>query len=485
VRRPDDIQKDGHSRCAGDAGQSPPLPNMTFRLYKAGRRVLGYRLLYLIYGCFMAADHSQELRRLQSDAQYMHFLVAAGELLSSSLDYRRTLRNVCAAAVETIADICILDLGSTADVERVGAAHRNKDLEPLLESVDDPLDRDPERPAHPVCKVLNSGKTFFAPVIDDDWIERNACSARHAEFMRRLRFRSMIIVPVRSQVWGLTGALTLVRTAGGGRPYDDETILFAQDLGRRCGIAIGKARLHSQTLDIAERLQKAALPQSLPNVPDLRFDVLYEPADAALLVGGDWYDAFELRDGKIGISIGDVSGHGIEAAAQMSSIRNAIRMALVMESDLSKVLTDADFLFEHEVAPGTFCTALVAVIDTAQGTMTCASAGHPGPVIWTRGQIHTPVGEVAPPLASGRFSNDEVRPVTIRLEPGCTVVLYTDGLIEWERRPVEGQKALYRALQDPAIRNAAHPARAIRDACIGGAHADDLALFVLRYEGNA
>src|SRR5690242_7740103 len=127
----------------------------------------------------MAADHSHELERLQNDAEYMHFLVAAGELLSSSLDYRSTLRNVCAAAVETIADICILDLGSTADVERVGAAHRDKDLEPLLEGVDHPTERDPDSPAHPVCKVLDTGKTFFAPNIDDEWIQRNACSTRH------------------------------------------------------------------------------------------------------------------------------------------------------------------------------------------------------------------------------------------------------------------------------------------------------------------
>src|SRR5579884_738091 len=100
----------------------------------------------------MSAERSDELERLKSDAEYMHFLVAAGELLSSSLDYRSTLRNVCAAAVETVADICMLDLGSTADVERVGAAHRNKDLQPLLETLDSPLEHDPDRPAHPLCK---------------------------------------------------------------------------------------------------------------------------------------------------------------------------------------------------------------------------------------------------------------------------------------------------------------------------------------------
>jgi hypothetical protein len=414
----------------------------------------------------------------------MHFLVAAGELLSSSLDYRSTLRNVCTAAVKTIADICILDLGSTKEIERVGAAHRDKRLEALLEESTRHLDQEEGKPAHPVCKVLDTGKTFFVPNIDEEWIERNASSVEHATFMRRLKYRSMIIVPVRSQVWGLTGALTLVRTDFSANQYNEDVIPFAQDLGRRCGIAIGKARLHSQTVDIAERLQKAALPHSLPNVPDLRFDALYEPAEAALLVGGDWYDAFELRDGKVGISIGDVSGHGVEAAAQMSSIRNAIRMALVMEADLAKVLADADFLFANEVAPGTFSTAVVAIIDPQEGTMTCASAGHSGPLIWTRGTILDPIRDRALPLAFGTLLQEQVRPVTLRLEPGCTVVFYTDGLTEWTRRPIDGERALHRALQNPAVRNSAAPARAIRDACIRGAHADDLALLVVRYERN-
>ena len=432
----------------------------------------------------MSADQSDELQRLRNDAEYMHFLVAAGELLSSSLDYRSTLRNVCTAAVKTIADICILDLGSTRDVERVGAAHRNKTLEPLLQGSDALLEHEPGRPAHPVCKVLDTGNTFYAPRIDDDWIEQNASSDAHAAFMRKMKYRSMIIVPVRSQVWGLTGALTLVRTDLSGKAYDEEAIPFAKDLGRRCGIAIGKARLHSQTVDIAQRLQKAALPHSLPQVPDLRFDVLYEPADAALLVGGDWYDAFELRDGKIGISIGDVSGHGVEAAAQMSSMRNAIRMALVMETNLRKVLTDADFLCANEVAPGTFCTALIAIVDPERGTMTCASAGHPGPLIWTRGTITEPIRDRSLPLAFGTLLRESVEPVTVRLEPGATVLFYTDGLTESERRPVEGERAVHRALADPAVRNAASPARAIRNACIHGAHADDIAVLVVRYERN-
>lgn len=414
----------------------------------------------------------------------MHFLIAAGELLSSSLDYRSTLRNVCSAAVDAVADICVLDLGSGADAESVGAAHKQKARNTELVELSEHLASDDKRPLHPVCKVLDTGQPFFAPHIDEQWIQLHASSERHADFMRRMKYRSMIIVPVRSQIWGVTGALTLVRTDLTPKPYDEDAIVFALDLGRRCGIAIGKARLHSQTVDIAERLQRAALPGHLPTVPDLRFDVLYEPADAALLVGGDWYDVFELRDGNIGLSIGDVSGHGIESAAQMSSIRNAIRMALVMETDLAKVLEDADFLFHNEVPEGTFCTALLAVIDPRAGTMTCVSAGHPSPLMWTRGSIKRTISDPAPPLGIGTLSRTSVRPVTTQLEPGCTVVFYTDGLVEWLRDPIGGEAALYLALGSAKIRNAANPARAIRDACVTGAHADDIALLVVRYERN-
>jgi hypothetical protein len=414
----------------------------------------------------------------------MRFLVAAGELLSASLDYRSTLRNVCDAAVQSVADICVLHLGSATQAEVVGAAHKDTAHLTELDELTDHLASDDGRPPHPVCRVLDSGQPFFAQHIDDAWIARHATSRRNAEFMRRMRYRSMIIVPVRSQIWGVTGALTLVRTDLTNQPYDEDAIAFAQDLGRRCGIAIGKARLHSQTVDIAERLQRAALPSHLPQVADLRFDVLYEAADAALLVGGDWYDVFELRNGNIGISVGDVAGHGIESAAQMSSIRNAIRMALVMEDDLAKVLEDADFLFHNEAPQGTFCTALIAVIDRSTGMLTCASAGHPGPLVWTRGTIDAPLPSPSPPLGIGTLSRSDVQPVRFRLEPGSSVVFYTDGLLEWRHDPIGGQRALFEALDDPAVRNAKHPAKAIRDACVKGAHADDIALLVVRYERN-
>lgn len=420
-----------------------------------------------------------DIERLRTEAQYMRFLVAAGELLSSSLNYRQTLGNVCKAAVESIADICVLDLGKIGDVNAAGAAHRDPKLTPHLDAMTEHLHSTPGRPSHPVCRVLETGKTVFAPVIDDAWITMHAANRRHAEFMREMEFRSMIVVPVRSQIWGLTGALTLVRTSLSDHGYDDSAIPFAEDLGRRCGIAIGKARLHSQTIDVAERFQRAALPASLPVHPSFEINRFYEAADAAMLVGGDWYDAFLLKDGRLGLSIGDVAGHGLEAAALMSSLRDGIRMALVLEPDLGKVLESVDFLF-HGEAPGQFCTATIGVFDPASSTIRVASAGHPSPLLWENGEVIDIAPRGVPPLGYVQLAPDPPQVETYRLMPGSIVVFYTDGLIEWERKPAEGLDVLHAALRDPAVRGAEDPALAIRNACIKGPHADDVAILTIR-----
>lgn len=432
----------------------------------------------------MAFGTAEERTRLEADARYLAFLVQAGEMLSASLDYHETLENVCRAAVETVADLCLIDLGELGNTQLVSAAHRDAAVANRIfeEHVGKHLVSTNSHPIHPVCQVIQSGKTFYAPHIDDAWIDEHASRPEHAGFMRSMKYESMIVVPVRSMIYGVTGALTLVTTKDGRPPLDADGVSFAEDLGRRCGAAIGKARIYAQAIDTATRFQQAALPRVLPSPPRIVFDALYQPATSALLIGGDWYDAFAMPDGRIAISIGDVSGHGLEAAVLMTSMKNALRTAIIVDSDPLRALDAGDYLFRSENRGDQFCTAMLAILDPEVMTLTCAPAGHPGPKIWrpSGDEITDPFAGRGLPLGTRDLSTPDP-PKSVRLEPGTFIVFYTDGLVEAKRNLEEGDKALEAAMCQEHIRGAAEPARAIRDAVVGSAEApDDLAILTLQ-----
>ncbi|HET9097230.1 MAG TPA: GAF domain-containing SpoIIE family protein phosphatase [Candidatus Baltobacteraceae bacterium] len=429
-------------------------------------------------------DRADRDQAESADLRYLLFLVRAGEILGLSLDYHETLRNVCAAAVETVADICLLDLGRGDEVELVGAAHRVPRMAQRLRGAGDFLKNCDGSPRHSVCEVIEEGKSVLVPVADDDYIAGAATSPQHAQFMRDLQYCSLIIVPVVSHVSGVLGALTLVRTEPSGERYDSRALLFAEDLGRRCGSAISKSQLYSQSLDLAARLQVASLPRTLPARAGVTFDSYYEPAQAELLIGGDWYDAFNLPDGRIGVSIGDVSGHGVDAAVFMRSLREALRAALYGDADLLRALDIADYLLVEEFPEERYATSLVSIVDPQQRTLTSAAAGHPGPLVWvpSTNTVMDPFQSRGLPLGMRRLAEFKREVRTITLEPGSLAVYFTDGLLEWERDYLEGEAALYEALSREEVRNSAHPAEALRRAVVRGEHQDDIAVLTLRVE---
>jgi GAF domain-containing protein len=431
------------------------------------------------------ADRYQQADAAES--RYLLFLVRAGEILGLSLDYHQTLQNVCAAAVETVADICLLDLGPMPNTELVAASHRVPGMSGRLQNAGQFLKEEDGFATHPVRKVVESGESRLLPEIDERTIERIATSKRHARFMREMEYHSMMVVPVVSQVQGILGALTLVRTKQSGERYDARALLFAEDLGRRCGTAISKSRLYSQTVEIATRLQLAALPRVLPSRPGIRFDAYYEPAETELLVGGDWYDAFNLQDGRIGISIGDVTGHGIEAASFMSGLRDALRTSLYSGVDLLRALEIADYLIGEEFPDGRYATAQIGIYDPQTRMLTGAAAGHPGPLLWTprTNEVIDPFSERGLPLGMRRLRKSDQHIASIVLEPGSLVVYFTDGLLEWNRNCIEGEQELRQTLLREEIRESANPAKSLRSAVVRGKHQDDIAVLTLRVEGAA
>lgn len=412
--------------------------------------------------------------------RYLEFMVKSGDLIGQSLDWHETLKNVCAAAVQTVADICLLDLWQNGVLNQVAATHRNPDKNSKLETLAQFARERGPHGLHPTVEVAKGERPMLVEHIDDTWIEAHATSAEMARALREFEYRSMMIVPVLSRSYGVLGALTLIRTNESNETYDSLSLDFARDLGRRCGTAISKAMLHSQVVDVAMRYQRAALPSKLPKSPVVSFDAFYEPSSEEMLVGGDWYDAFELSDGQFGITIGDVMGHGVDAAVAMSALRNGLRAALLSTHDPHASLSIGDSLLRNSSHDG-FATALTATLDPATCEFRCASAGHPGPLVSdARGVTRDPFTYRELPLGLGELYRREAHDVVVRLEQGTFVALFSDGLIEWNRNIDESLRKLYEAISDLELRKHANPAHELFARMGKGTpHADDIAILTV------
>jgi anti-sigma regulatory factor (Ser/Thr protein kinase) len=246
-------------------------------------------------------------------------------------------------------------------------------------------------------------------------------------------------------------------------------------------IAIDQAEQLALHYHVSKRLQRALLPSRLASVDGATFDAAYLPATAGTDVGGDWYDTFDAGNGLVGISAGDVVGHGIEAAVAMSEIRGAIRATAATTHSPSAVLRIVDELMCARSMG--MATAIAGFYDPATGVLRYASAGHPPPVLrWPSGRaIPLPGGGLILGLGGGNASND----VTVTIPRGATLLLYTDGLLEYGRDVIQGERTLLNAVS--RLAPGAGYAERLHAALFedGVENADDCATLALHRSGDA
>ena len=240
------------------------------------------------------------------------------------------------------------------------------------------------------------------------------------------------------------------------------------------------AQLGAQ-ITVAERYQHAALPSGLPAIPGVRFDAEYRAREDELLVGGDWYDAFRLDDGRIAVSIGDVAGHGLDAAVTMTMTRQSGR-AIALWCSRHGRCEPAEILDAMEEAlmsehGDRFATAIFGIIDPAAGTFEYASAGHPPPLMKSiAGRVEqlsiggTPLGCPAGTRPSFRVSITET----------SALVLYTDGVVESTRDLDAGLEELRAAVQEIDLAQCENAAVTLLDRS-GAALDDDAAILVVHF----
>lgn len=187
---------------------------------------------------------------------------------------------------------------------------------------------------------------------------------------------------------------------------------------------------------IALRLQQALLPDSIETHPGVEIAAQYSASDEMLDVGGDWYDTIRWPSGEIAVIVGDVVGHDLEAAATMGRLRAATKaLALANDPSATGVLDALDACARGPEGVG-FVTAFVIVIDAEATAVTYASAGHPPALLRRRsGEVTWLDGTVRPPAGVACF--DPFTERSIEFEPGSTILMYTDGLVERRGVPLD------------------------------------------------
>jgi serine phosphatase RsbU (regulator of sigma subunit) len=266
-----------------------------------------------------------------------------------------------------------------------------------------------------------------------------------------------------------------------GSPITTETIDAALAIAGQAALAIDNARLYQQQKEFADAMQRSLLPRAQPDVAGLEVGEVYE-SSAHLDVGGDVYDFLTLDDGRLAVVLGDVTGHGVEATADMAMAKFVFRSLAREHPEPGDFLASANDVVVDEIAPGKFITMAYLAVDGVNGKVSCASAGHPAPrLVLPDGSVH---GLEASGLVLGIDADQEYEAVHADLPHGAVLVVYTDGVIEARRDGelygVQRLDALLAANRDLAPRRLAV---AVTESCrsfAGGELGDDVAVVVIR-----
>jgi serine phosphatase RsbU (regulator of sigma subunit) len=281
-----------------------------------------------------------------------------------------------------------------------------------------------------------------------------AAEADRQRLLRNILLASLLLVLVTA---GIAATLLYLR-ARAKRRVDVQRALYAEE--RR----------------ITAMLQAALAPRRLPEIPRVSLHAIYVPAESERDVGGDWYEAFALGDGRAFLTIGDVAGHGLAAAVTMNKARQAILAAAVVEPEPAAILRRANRALCSQSAG--MVTAACCIFDPTTGRLDYATAGHPAPIIATASGARALANGAAP---LGIVDEIDIVSNVVLLEPASMVLLYTDGLLEEQRDVVAGEADLISAAL--RFRAAGDPATAIFDAVIGArAPRDDVAVLTMTIE---
>ncbi|HEX3963947.1 MAG TPA: SpoIIE family protein phosphatase [Trebonia sp.] len=413
----------------------------------------------------------------------LDLLQRAGSQIGTTLDIHRTAEELVTLAVPELADRATVDL-----------------LDPVLQG-EDPLNADPDALRFRRVAVRDAatdatvglavgdlitrpaaGRPVAALLRGEPLLTRNPAEMRqaglvssHVEALLERGVHTFMLVPLTAH--GVTLGVAVFNRAEHPVPYDQADVLLVSDLAARAAVHIDNARLYTREHEGAVTLQRSLLPRDIPRVAGLDIAYRYLPASGAAEIGGDWFDVIPLDRGQVALVVGDVTGHGIRAAAIMGQLRITTAALARLGRSPGQIMRQlSGVLAAHGEEAGATC--LHAVYDPRSRRCRLASAGHLPPVLrrpdGATEFIDLPAGLLLG-AGPGRYPA-----VSRQLLLGSVLALYTDGLIEKPGEDIGiGMSRLARAL-------AAGPARSLDDLCdsvlasLDPRPRDDIALLLVR-----
>lgn len=414
----------------------------------------------------------------------LRFLTEVSRQLTGVRDEGEVFDRLTQTVVPAFADWCTLVVPQGEELVRVAAVHRDRALDGLAKRLVGAYPHAFSGPS-PGVVVYRSGEPLLLhrlakQIIDD--LDDSAPSAAYGRTLQLLGEGPGLIMPI---AWrgDVVAVLTMVRSSGD--PFTDADVAVMHDVVGRVAGALEEARHIAVQREIAGAFQAVALPTELPRTESIELAAGYRAASQGSQVGGDWYDAFKLPSGRIALVVGDAAGHGLQAAAVMAQMRNALRAYLFASFSPAESLTAlSKLLAAHD--PDAFATVICVVVDPRSGKATWASAGHLAPILVSgdgtsehlRGRPAPPIGWSASPSGHPQAEHQ------LDLRTNDRLLMFTDGLVE--RREVDLEIGIAHLMifaeQTRPNTDVTAACQMILDDMLAASHQDDVCLLIADFK---
>jgi serine phosphatase RsbU (regulator of sigma subunit) len=366
----------------------------------------------IVRGVFAIADDiTPQVLALQSAVRFTDSLNIVLKTVVSAVDAEKMLDEVAAEALRVMGADYSLVVGRNAGRWVVSHHHGHGGRDRV--GVDYTLE---DRPV-----ILNAVQSGEVQLVEDALTDPNT----NKEIMRRFGIRSFAAVPL--QYEGRPLGVFEIAYVRDRRTFDEPAVSFLRNLASAVSLALGRLEQFQHERRIADTLQGALL--SLPeHVEGVDFASRYIASSDEALVGGDFYDVFEIDHGRVGVTIGDISGKGLDAASITKTARNALRLCALDGMMPGEAVTKTNEVLLRVTPAELFATLFFGVLDTVSGLLRYVTAAHPSAIVVAPDGRSRSLGGKNPIV--GAFGGVRYGEESTVLMPGETLLLFTDGLTE-------------------------------------------------------